>query len=429
MSRAPLEHARDFLFSVCLAAFPLFFLTIKGWTNVFLFLLVLLSAAYWRELKGSFQETQCDRSAWAVTLALASGTGAILLAQAIRGEPALRELDGPSRMLLAIPVFLVVRERRINFVKAFQYVCPVSLLIAALVVTYWPAPRADGRLATGFVDPITFGNYALVLGFLSFLSIDILSKDRPVIRGLKLCGLAVGIFLSIWSQSRSGWLAVPFLVVFWLLAYRGSLSTATRAVYVGALLGVVAASYYFLDLFRDRIDTAFESLLSWWTGANPDTAVGYRLTMWRIALVLFSRRPLEGWGDQGYIPALEGDPDIAALATPLARVAMYTGPHNEILAGMVQAGVFGLVFKLMLFVVPLAIFLKGLRSDSTHAYAASVLGAGLVIGLFICGFFGEQVFYLKFQSSFYGLMIASLCGMVLWKPGPSETAGPSNAGR
>jgi hypothetical protein len=83
----------------------------------------------------------------------------------------------------------------------------------------------------------------------------------------------------------------------------------------------------------------------------------------------------------------------------------------------------------MLFVVPLAIFLKGLRSDSTHAYAASVLGAGLVIGLFICGFFGEQVFYLKFQSSFYGLMIASLCGMVLWKPGPSETAGPSNAGR
>ena len=423
ISGARLEPVRDFLFSVCLAAFPLFFLSIKGWTNVFLFLLVLLSAAYWRELKEIFRGKRLDRPAWAVILTLASGTAAILAAQAIRGEPSPRDLDGPSRMLLAIPVFLVVLQRRIDFVRAFQYVCPISLLIAALVVTFWPAARIDGRYATNFVDPITFGNYALVLGFMSFLSIDILSRDRPVIRALKLCGLVMGIFLSIWSQSRSGWLAVPFLVVFWLFAYRGSLSTAARAAFVGASLGIVAATYYFLDLFRDRIDSAVESLLSWWTGANPDTAVGYRLTLWRIALVLFSKRPLAGWGDQGYIPALQTDPDIAALATPLARRVMYVGPHNEILAGMVQAGVFGLLYKLILFVVPLAIFLKAVRSDSTHAHAAGMLGAGLVIGLFICGFFGEQVFYLKFQSSFYGLMIASLCGVALWDSGQRGAGG------
>ena len=95
---ARLERARDFLFIVCLGAFPLFLLTIRGWTNAFFFLLVLISATYWRELRASYREKNFDRSTLAVIIALASGTAAVLVSQALRGEFSVRELDGPSRM-------------------------------------------------------------------------------------------------------------------------------------------------------------------------------------------------------------------------------------------------------------------------------------------------------------------------------------------
>ncbi len=425
---AQLERARDFLFIVCLAAFPLFLLTIRGWTNAFFFLLVLISVTYWRELRASYREKKLDRSTLAVIIALASGTAAVVVSQALRGEFSVRELDGPSRMLFAIPVFLIVRERRINFVNVFQYVCPMSLLLAALLVMHSPSSWRGARIATSFVDPITLGNYALVLGFMSLLSIDILGKDRSSIKLLKLSGLAAGIFLSAWSQSRSGWLAIPFLAALWLVAYRGSISLSGRVVVVAALLIGAIAAYYSIDFLRDRVDTIFQNAIAWWTGKNPEFSVGFRLTMWRIALALFLKRPLEGYGDVGYTSTIYSDPDIAAIAPPAAQLTDYPGPHNEILAGMLQAGVFGLLSKLMLFLVPLAIFFKRLRSGSTHVYAASLLGACLAMGLLICGFFGEQVFYLKFQSAFYGLMIASLCGTALWT-GPSETIGQPNAGR
>jgi hypothetical protein len=55
-----------------------------------------------------------------------------------------------------------------------------------------------------------------------------------------------------------------------------------------------------------------------------------------------------------------------------------------------------------------------LSSNTPRIRGASLLGLGIVIGLFLSSF-GEQVFYLKFLSSFYGLMIASLCATALWE--------------
>ncbi|MES2561479.1 MAG: hypothetical protein V4637_02020, partial [Pseudomonadota bacterium] len=62
---------------------------------------------------------------------------------------------------------------------------------------------------------------------------------------------------------------------------------------------------------------------------------------------------------------------------------------------------------LSLFLVPVLIFRRRIASPVPAARAASLLGLCLVTGLFFCSF-GEQVFYLKFTSSFYGLMIAAL---------------------
>jgi O-antigen ligase len=408
----PSPSIRDTLFFVCVALFPVFFLTVRGWTNGFLFLLFLLAITYSRHSSSTWRLRNLDIYSFSVILALASGFIAILISQTLRWDFSAREFDGPLRMLLAIPVFLAVQEKRIDFIRIFQFTCPISLLLALLSAIFFPFYWRD-RLATYFVDPITLGNYALVLGFVCLFSLNVLEKDSPLMVALKLAGFAAGVSLSVWSQSRSGWLAAPVLLAIWLIVYRGPGGRVARLGMAG--LGVVAAiaAYCGLDIVRQRVDVSVDSAISWVSGQNPDTSLGLRLTMWRMALVLFFDSPFFGYGDHGYQPLLESHPLITAFASPYARLTMQTGPHNELLANMLRSGIFGLVSTLLLFLVPAFVFLRGLTSSIPRVHGASLLGLGLVVGLFLSSF-GEQVFYLKFQCSFYGLMIASLCATALW---------------
>jgi O-antigen ligase len=409
----PSPSIRDALFFVSVALFPLFFLTVRGWTNGFLLLLFLLAITYSRHSSSIWRTKNLDVYSLSVVLALASGFIAILVSQTLRWDFSARELDGPLRMLLAIPVFLAIKQRRIDFVRVFQYTCPISLLLALLSAVLFPFYWWD-RLATYFVDPITLGNYALVLGFLSLFSLNVLEKDGRFAAGLKLAGFLAGIYLSIWSQTRSGWLAAPVLLAIWLIAYRGLAGRLVRVAMAALCVIAAVAAYYSLDMVRVRVHDAHSSLISWMSGQNPDTALGVRLTMWRMTLVLFFDSPFFGYGDQGYQRLLDIHPYITAFASPYARLTMQTGPHNELLASMLRSGIFGMVSTLLLFLVPAFVFFRGLASKLPRVYGASLLGLGLVVGLFLSSF-GEQVFYLKFLSSFYGLMIASLCATALSK--------------
>lgn len=404
---------RHTLLAVSLGLFPVFFLTIRGWTSGFLFFLVLLALAFWRDCPAAWRGTRSDLERMGVIFALASSFAGVLISQLLRGDFSPKALDGPSRILLAIPIFLLLVEKRVNFVRLFQFACPISLLLAVASTTLFPFRWGD-RFASYFVDPITFGNYALILGFMSFFSINVLERDGRFAIGLKLAGLVAGVYLSIWSQSRSGWLAGAVLLALWLTVYRGPLRPATRFGIAALALAAALLTYLSLDLVRERVDGAVYDVTAWMSGENPDTSIGFRLSMWRMAFVLFCESPLYGYGDVGYKQLLDSNPYLTSLATPAARLTMYTGPHNDVLANMLQSGIFGLISALSLFLIPAFVFWRGLRSAIPRIHGASLLGLCFVVGLFVSSL-GEQVLYLKFLASFYGLMIASLCATALWR--------------
>ncbi|WP_333843192.1 O-antigen ligase family protein [Pelomicrobium sp.] len=417
---------RDTLLVASLALFPIFFLTVRGWVNGFLFFLFLLSLTYYRDYLPPWRATKLDVQSLSVITALASPFLAILISQALRGDFMAKPYDGPLRMLLAIPLFLLLREKKIDFVKLLQYACPISLLLAVGSTILFPF-RSGERLATYFVDPITFGNYSLVLGFMSLFSIHLLERDSKFVVGLKFLGFLAGVYLSIGSQSRSGWLAAPVLLVIWLITRRELLRPRARLAVVGVAIASALLFYSALSPVHQRINDAIQNVETWATGKNPNTSVGYRLTMWRMALVLFLDQPLYGYGDEGYLHLLDTHPEIVSFATPEARLVMHTGPHNELLASMLRAGIFGLTSTLLVFFVPAFLFSKNLRSPLPSARGASLLGLCFVIGLFLSGFFGEQVLYLKFLASFYGMMIASLCATALTEENKKPTGATSSA--
>ncbi|MES2561478.1 MAG: O-antigen ligase family protein, partial [Pseudomonadota bacterium] len=311
-------------------------MTIAGWGNAFLFLASLLCVSRWRDCITSWREVRSDPASLAVVLALASGLVAVLFSELLRKEFSLPALDGPSRMLAAIPVFLVLRLRRVDFLSVLQYTLPLSLLLAGLSSIFFPFRWGD-RLATYFVDPITYGNYALVLGFMCLFSLNLLRKDNRATVVLKIAGFAAGIAVSLMSQTRSGWVAGCVLFALWIVVLRAPLRPMQRLGLAGAAVACVIFFYLFVNVVSPRVDDALYSVAAWFNGENRDTAIGFRLSMWRLALVLFGNSPLYGYGDVGYIHMLQTHPDIIALASPLTRNTMYTGPHNDVLAA-IEAG-------------------------------------------------------------------------------------------
>ena len=152
-----------------LALFPLLFLTLKSWTNTLTIILSIISIVHFFRLpSSSWQIKNISFTEWAVVFALASGFLAILFSQLLRNHLVVKPFDAPLRMLLAAPVFLLLMKKKIDFVRVFQYICPLSLLILVIFVSFYPVKVGTwgDRFGTYFVDPNTIGINTMLLGFL-----------------------------------------------------------------------------------------------------------------------------------------------------------------------------------------------------------------------------------------------------------------------
>jgi O-antigen ligase len=391
--------------------FPLLYMTYRGWTNrwlVALFVLALVFSIFrWKLIKTELG----DRFSQLLILTLASPFLAILLSQLLRNDININAYDGPLRFLLAGLIFLYVKHKQIDFLKVFQYTAPISLLIAVGVIFYYPETSNywGGRYASYFVDPLTFGGYALVIGFTCLFLFSI-KKDTLFLSALKLMGFASGLFLSIGSGSRSGWMAIPFVLGLWVFINRKNKKLVINASLI--LISVFLITLFLNENLQQRILSIFQEIHAWFTNqANKEEGSGgMRLTMWRMSWVLFLESPLYGYGDPvGYKHLLE-QPILTSFAGPNALGAITLGPHHEIFGQMLRSGIFGLIAGLLLFFSPMTVFIQQLRRNSQNM--AARVGLAFVLGLFICSL-SIEVFNLKYTTSFYALMLACLGAQAL----------------
>lgn len=414
----------NILLGTALALFPLLYLTLRGWTNtltVFLFCLALFH--FFRLPRSAWGIKNISGTEWAVIAALASGFLAILISQLLRQDVVAKPYDGPLRMLLSAPVFLLLLKKRIDFVQVFQYICPLSLLILVASVYLNPLPIGTwggGRFGTYFVDPNTIGINTMLLAFLCLFSIDAVSKDGLALRLLKYAGVLAGFYLEIKSQTRGAWIAEPFMLALWVTIHWQSKSKKELSSSILISVLVILGFYYCIDFFHDRVNSIYHEISSWLHKTNIDTSTGLRLSMWQISWILIKQAPFCGYGDLGYQSHLLMPQIQSAFSQEAISTMRAVGPHNEYLANMVRSGIFGLIAVLMQFFVPGVVFIQGLKSLDRRIKSASAMGLCLVIGLMITGL-SVEVLTLKYTNSFYGLMIAALGASVLWKR-PAEVA-------
>lgn len=338
---------------------------------------------------------------------------AVFLGQFFRGEFSWPNYDSPSRILLCLPIFILLYHLRIDAVKYLRFSLPGALFFTVLLVHLGPTiKRGDGRLSVYSVDLLTFSSLSLTFGLLCLVSIGVLSPFRSKASLILFLGFLSGIYLSVSSGSRTGWLALPIVITLWGIHCFGKKYTMLFVVLM-LLFSGMAVSYVTVQPVKERIDQAVYDLETYrWEGPNVETSLGARISFYRIGFSLFMQRPLSGWGDRSFadnINKLELY-QFASLSTREGLIRC--GFHNEIMTNCVRSGIWGALSSLILFFVPTVVFSKALFMQRGHVSAYGLWGLSYLLCLLVSAM-STEVFNLKYTASFHALMLSFLMATTL----------------
>ncbi|HUW98172.1 MAG TPA: O-antigen ligase family protein [Acidiferrobacter sp.] len=371
-------------------------------------LLLISSIVLWREDFLGAKISKIDRLPL-VLLSMTLPTAAVLIAASLRFDFHFRDIDGPSRMLLCLPMFFAFYIRKIDFSRSISVALPLALAMTFVYALTHNGGFGD-RLTVLHMNPILWGDSSMVLGFMCLYSIQ--STDSVIKKAYLLAGLATGIAMSILSQSRGGWVAGIALLLFWGWLHRKSIHPWHLVIGGVACVAVAIGLYLFSGIIHQRVDEAFDGVYGYVTGRDVQSSTGYRLAMWKIGLYLFAKHPLLGYGDRGVIPYLN-NPYIHTLGDAVAINGIRCcGPHNEIIAQLLRSGVFGFLSLAGTYVIPMYVFWKSYVSG--RANMASSQAMSLIIGFFVSALTIEML-TLKVAWTFYALFMAGLMATVAWR--------------
>ncbi len=390
---------------------PLGWLAVRSWINGILVILSLFCLFFLIYNKKKIQLNRSDRI---ILATFVLPILAVLITQAYTNNWSAKPYDGPSRFLLGIPIYLYIRSEKINILEILAIAIPLTLVfnLISILINTAPTQFWGNRLATYFVDPLSFGNYSLLLGFLSLLMVQYRHNFRAVylkyiFQTTCLIGFVIGLYLSLGSMSRSGWLAIPFLTIYCIWCFRKEIASHLNVFLV--VVFFISLLSIFLLLSNEAVQARFLSIYSetseWLTksGSYESSSGGVRLSMWVLSYKLLIMNSLMGYGDLGYKDLLITDPNLIASASEIARTSMFNGPHNEIIANSLRYGIFGLIASCTLFITPAVIALLNMRKENL----AAKLIFSFTVGLLICSV-ALEVFNLKYTASFYAFLIPIL---------------------
>lgn len=311
-------RAGCFLVAAFLLSYPTATLAVHGGASTLSIAAALVSLCA-LALPSASKHPRVDTSVVVTLVALASPLAATLVSEIWYGKFVANLLDAPSRFLLAIPILLALRRVRTGALRWSDLSFALGAIAALLVLLL--TPREPGsRWQSPFLDAIHFGDMALVLGALSALSLNWWKKDPLWVKALKLLALATGVFASVLTETRGGWMAIP--VVALLVYLRGSHRTGVRRwlvplSIVAALILIGASS----AMVRDRIWLIWSDVVQYSHGYK-DTSTGVRLQLYEAALSILREHLVFGAGPNGFadsMSALAKAGQISPLAADFGR--------------------------------------------------------------------------------------------------------------
>jgi O-antigen ligase len=347
-----------------------------------------------------------DTFSIAFATAMALPIVAIFLSQAYHGNFSAPPYDWSARFLLCIPIFLALRQINLQSISSLEFGIPIGIILGFAMLKFHPYEWGNGLYTTSRAfNLIHFNDTVLILGFLSLFSINWTHRDPILVITLKFIAFTAGCYMSIQSGERGGWVAIPLLLLLWIVTFNRKNLLLKFTIAIPVVISCLFLSYFLSQSIHSRIDLIFSDLYSYSHG-NKDTSIGLRFQLYLAALHLFMDHPFFGVGPGEFAHAM---PALAAsgMLTPLGGVAGLSEVHNEILEKCAETGLFGLFAILSVYFVPVYIFLHTAKLPHSNARIASYMGLCLVLGFFVFGL-TVNIFNLKMTAAFFSLTLAVL---------------------
>ena len=308
------------------------------------------------------------------TLALVLIANLLLaLPNLVLARSGLISLENPLRMLLMLPMILAV----MRFGLRMRFICAglaIGMLMAAFVVGWQYHIQGEVRPGIHY-NPLHFSKISMS-AFAILLAASMVIRERWSY--LYVAGSLAGLYCVVISGSRGMLIAIVPIIAF--LLWWGWRSYITGQFLLSRWILVMPVVLIFTGVvlisntqFMDRIQLAVKQNTDYFKKGDADTSVGARFELWYGAMLAAKEHSLLGTGEHDRKAFIE-EKIASGELKPVA--AKYRHAHNDYFNALQNRGVPGLIIQLLIYAVPLVIFLRGL-SESRGVRLTAALGGTL----------------------------------------------------
>ncbi|MBN2865582.1 MAG: O-antigen ligase family protein [Thiotrichales bacterium] len=342
------------------------------------------------------------------------------LASLLINQDALANLDEPTKFLFTILLIMVIARHRFDIHFFWLFILFATLSNVVYVVWLGGDFYQPGfnRLSSDLIsNPLYFGNLSLLFGFLSLSGLiwtqDKNSQHKKLWIILFLLGFVGGVYLSIMSGTRGGWVAIPFVSYFVLYHYAKAIQK-TKLLNFGFVLSFLLIGFMFFLVetpFKERLMLISKDIEIYLTLNESYTSSGLRLEMWKVGMATFLESPIFGAGVNGYAAAVT---EVIQQGKVIEELGTFHQLHNQFIQELAFKGVVGLVSLVLLFGVFMRFFIKRLNSKCYQIKSLAVAGA-LTCMLYLFFFLSITMFHLNKTTLPFLIIVALTVGQILYK--------------
>nr|WP_252870411.1 O-antigen ligase family protein [Achromobacter mucicolens] len=351
-----------------------------------------------------------------IYLALLSPLACMFITYAVIGVMSGSELEKLLRFSLALPtLWLLLRAPR-RWLKHIQWSALAGALAGAvvLIVITMMAGRNAVVEVGGRYNAVAFANMTLLFGCMTLLSLGWGPSTRwPRLEtGIKLLAVALTVYATWKSETRSSWMVLPILGIVFLLGLRNW--KRRQKVYCALAISLaLVASAAALWTFSSRMQEITHDVRGFVTSSNRDTSFGIRLQLWHASILMFEKSPIVGIGPSRFREELR---ELQKQGIVTQEVVDGFGePHNDLLAAMAGYGLLGLLSMLALYLVPAGVFFRRLASDDRVIRVGAQMG--LLFCLSYCAFSMTEMMFRNMRSvPTYALIMVALIALTTARP-------------
>lgn len=311
------------------------------------------------------------------------------------------------RFILIIPVYFWLR--RIESPSAFMRYGIIIGAIISLIAVIYEIQKLGMHRPGNTLNPILFGDIALILGFMAFALKDMEITKPVFLRFLPVIALFSGITASIMSGTRGAWIAIPTLFLVYIALHWRNFDLRSR-ISITLMVLIFPMIVYLVPAtgIESRVNLALNDVDAYFTEQDTSTPLGLRLEAWRAAYYMAVEHPLFGVGFGRF---KQESTILVENGTVLENANAFDHPHNDYLYQLSVNGLIGLVLLILMYLYPLYLFYKSVSSSDLEIKALSIAGLYLVIG-YMHFSLTETLMVRSTPISFYSFFILALLALI-----------------